>query len=288
LGVRFRDTATNEIVRTGLRVKARSVDAPANTEPTIAQPNPSGVWLFYRLPGLRAFELGSRNFPEVGSPPGPPRFKIQVEDEEGRFLPCTFVATASEKGPMEFGPPLSSPPEGTEVPLFSAPSRPVPPACAVIRAHLITLLEQQTYQPARWALLQASATVRNVRVEALGLANDKGDVAVMFPWPELLDPTVSISPPGRLRTEPAGWDIDFAAWYGLNFGDSVFADLDAILLSHAGSARELLTQLSPPRRYGRATLRYGRELVIPETQTPDFLPTESEPQDVCRALLIAD
>src|SRR5215467_11158054 len=103
LGIRFRDTATREIVRTGLQVKARAVNAPANTVPVMAQPNSSGVWLFYGLPGLRTFELGTGDFPQLGSPPGPPRFRIQVEDEEDRFLPCTFVATASEKGPMEFG-----------------------------------------------------------------------------------------------------------------------------------------------------------------------------------------
>ena len=290
LGIRFRDTATTEIVRTGLQVKARPVNAPVNTVPVIAQSTPSGVWVFYGLPGLRAFELGTGDLSQVGSPPGPPRFKIQVEDEEGRFVPCTFIATASKKGPMAFesGSPFSSPLEATEVPLFSAPSRPVPPACAVIRAHLITLLGPQTYQPARWALLEARAMIRNVSVEALGLANDKGDVAVMFPWPELVDLTASISPPGGLRSEPPGWDIDLAAWYGLNFGDSAFADLDAILPSHAGNARELLTQLSPPETFDRATLRYGRELIVPEIQTPDFLPPESEPDEVCRALLIAN
>jgi hypothetical protein len=288
LGIRFRDTATTEIVRTGLQVKARPVNAPVNTVPVVAQSTPSGVWVFYGLPGLRTFELGTRDFPQVGSPPGPPRFRIQVEDEEDRFLPCTFVATAAEKGPMEFAPPLSSPPEGTNVPLFSAPSRPVPPACAVIRAHLITLLGQQTYEPARWALVEARAMIRNVPVEARGLANDKGDVAVMFPWPELFDLTASISPPGGLHNEPPGWDVDFAAWYDLNFGDSAFADLDAILPSRAGNARELLTQLSPPETFNRATLRYGRELIVPEIQTPDFLPPESDPDEVCRALLIAD
>src|SRR5438552_2656560 len=166
LGIRFRDTATKDIVRTGLQVKARAVNAPVNAEPVIAKPNPSGVWVFYGLPSLRKFELGAPDFPELGSPLNSPRFKIQVEDKEGRFLPCTFVATASEKGPMEFGLPLSSPLEGMEVPLFSAPSRPVPSGFAVIRAHLIALLEQ-AYQPARWALLEASATVRNKPVEAL-------------------------------------------------------------------------------------------------------------------------
>ena len=286
LGIRFRDAATKDIVRSGLRVKARAVDAPANTEPVIARPNPSGVWLFYGLPGLRAFELGTRDFPESGSPLNSPRFKIQVEDEEGRFLPCTFVATASEKGPMESSLPLSSPPGRTEVPLFSAPSRLVPPGFAVIRAHLITLLEQ-AYKPARWALLKASAIVRNKPVEALGLANDKGDVAVMFPWPELVDLTASISPPSGLRTEPPGWDIDFAAWHDLNFGDSVFADLDVIHNVHDADARKLLTHLSPPETFDRATLRYGRELIVPEIQTPDFLPP-SESDEVCRALLIAD
>jgi hypothetical protein len=288
LGIRFRDTATREIVRTGLQVKARAVDAPANTVPVIAQSNPSGVWLFYDLPGMRAFELGTGDFPQVGSPPGPPRFRIEVEDEEGRFVPCTFVATASKRGPMEFGAPLSSPPDGMEVPLFSAPSRPVPPACAVIRAHLITRSQQHSFEAARWARLRARATVRNLPIEALGLANDKGGMALMFPWPELVGFVGSISPPGGTRSDPPGWDFEFTAWHNSNFGDAVFADLDVILNVHDADARELLTQLSPPETFDRATLRYGRELIVPEIQTPDFLPPESEPDEVCRALLIAD
>ena len=264
LGIIFRDTATNQIVRTGLRATARATDAPPNSAAVTARPNPSGVWLFYNLPGLRMFELGTGDFPRVGSPPGAPRFRIEVEDEEGRFLPCTFVATASETGPMEFEAYLSSPPERKEVPLFSEPERPVPSASAVIRTRLVT----EDQQPARWALLQATATVRNRPIEVLGVANSKGDVALIFPWPELVGLTISLSPPGRSRSEPPSWDLDFVLWHEGNFGNEDFADLDVILGSRSGAPREALTQLSPPVLFTAAPLPYGRELLLPDGPEP--------------------
>src|SRR5437870_1863286 len=126
LGIRFRDTATNQIVGSGLRVTATPTGAPVGTERVSARVNGSGVWTFHGLRDLRTFELGTEEFRERGSPLGPPVFRIEVQDEEGRFLPCAFDAAASSNGPLQFTLHPSPPWPWNEVPLFSAPSRPVP------------------------------------------------------------------------------------------------------------------------------------------------------------------
>jgi hypothetical protein len=272
LGIRFRDTATRQVVAAGLRVSATPAGAAAGTEPVTAQANRSGVWTFHGLRNLRAFELGTEEFPEERSPLGPPTFRIEVQDAEGRFLPCAFNATASPKGLFQFTLDLSPPWQGNDVPLFSAPSRPVPPGCAVIRASLVATLPNKPVEPASWALLQASATVRNRRVQAvqaLGIADRQGNVAIMFPWPELVTLAVG-SPPGGLHLAEQGWPFEFTGWHDFAVAASEFADLEAILSRLARSPDTLATKLSPLETLTHATLKYGRELVLPENgSAPD-------------------
>jgi hypothetical protein len=266
LGIRFRDTATRQVVASGLRVRATPKGAAAGTEPVTAKANLSGVWTFHGLRNLRAFELGTEEFPERGSPPGPPAFRIEVQDTEGRFLPCAFDAAPSPTGPFQFAPALSPPWDGDDVPLFSAPSRPLPPGCAVIRASLVAALPNKPVEPAGWALLEASATVRNQRVQAvqaLGVADRLGNVAIMFPWPELVTLTVG-SPPGGLHLEEQGWPFEFTAWHDSAVAEYEFADLDGIVARLAQSPDTLAANFSPQETFTHATLKYGRELVLPE------------------------
>ena len=266
LGIRFRDTATRQVVAAGLRVSATPAGAAAGTEPVTAQANRSGVWTFHGLRNLRTFELGTEEFPEADSPPGPPSFRIEVQDAEGRFLPCAFNAAASPKGPFQFASDLSPPWQWNDVPLFSAPSRPLAPGCAVIRASLVATPPTKPLEPASWALLQASATVRNRRVQAvqaLGIADRQGNVAIMFPWPELVTLAVG-SPPGGLRLEEQGWPFEFTGWHDFAVPASEFADVDTILSRLARSPDTLATVLSPLEIFTHATLKYGRELVLPE------------------------
>ena len=265
LGIRFRDTATNQIIGSGLRVTAIPTGASVGTEPVTAQVNHSGVWTFYGLRNLRAFELGTEEFRERSSPPGPV-FRIEVQDAEGRFLPCAFEAAASPTGPFRFALHLSPPWQWNDVPLFSAPSRPVPSGCAVIRASLVATPPNKPVVPAGWALLQASATVRNRRVQAIqasGIADRQGNVAIIFPWPELVTLTVG-SPPGGLHLQEQGWPFEFTGWHDFAVAEYEFADLDAILARLARSPDTLATNFSLLETFTHATLKYGRELVLPE------------------------
>lgn len=264
LGIRFRDPATNRIVRSGLRVQASPVNASVGAEPVTAAVNRSGVWLFRGLPGLQTFELGTEDQEEASSPPEPPRFNIKVQDEECRFLPCTFVATASSTGPMEFITPISPPLDGKDVPLFSSPERVRPPGTAVIRTHFVVRPQNKPYEPAPWALLEAATTVRNRPIRVLGVANQNGDLAIMFPWPELVGMVISASPPTGLGTDTPGWDFNVSAWHDFNLDADNFADLNAIFARLSRQPDALETSDSPPMPFTSATLQYGRELIIPQ------------------------
>ena len=262
LGVRFRDTATMQIVASGLSVTAYPVTAPfPEAVRRSASPNRSGVWVFNDLAGLRSYELGVDNQSVNGSPPGPIQFRIEVQDLESRFLPCSFVAWAPVQGLFQFIAGGSPPWPWNDVPLFSAPERPVPPNCAVIRTQLTASDEESA---AAWSLVQVTTTVRSQVIRYFGIANPKGSVALMFPWPELTTLVFS-SPPGGLQLDAQGWQFAFAAWHDFESPPGTMADLGAILARPANPPDSLWVELSPPAPFSQAVLTFGRELIVPDT-----------------------
>jgi hypothetical protein len=148
---------------------------------------------------------------------------------------------------------------GPDVPLFSAPSRPVPPGFGVIRTELAT----EDGRPARWALVEAATMVRNRRVHGLGLANESGAVMILLPWPEPLGLALS-SPLGGLSVAGQGWDFEFTAWHDFAVAASDFADLDAVAARLGRAANSLWVQLSPHEPFHHATLNFGRESIVPD------------------------
>jgi hypothetical protein len=267
LAVRFRDTTTGQLIGWGLRVSAYPIDAlwPEALR-RFAHPNRSGTWIFHHLAELREYETGSDAVPETGSPPHRPQFRIEVQDIEGRFLPFSFTAEVPVTGLFQLAP-MSFPLwPGTEVPLFSAPERALPPACAVIRTSLVTVPEEL---PAAWALVEATTTVRSRSVQLLGISDPRGSVALIFPWPELVGLTFS-SPPATQHLDSQGWEFELAAWHDFNAEVGTLADLDAILARLNRPPDRLGTELSPPGEVSQAFLTFGRELVIPDLDfTPD-------------------
>jgi hypothetical protein len=227
---------------------------------TSGQVNRSGVWFFQDLAGLRGYEFGADDGLASGSPPGPHELRVDVQDLQGRFLPCSFAAVAPTTGLFQFAPALSPPAFGPEVPLFSAPSRAVPSGCGVIRLELVT---EDANEPAQWALVEAATTVRNRTVRAFGLADANGRVAIFLPWPEPLG-LVLTSPPGGVNIAGQGWLFEVQAWYDSGAPAAEVADLDAVAAQPGRPADLLLRQLSPPEPFTRATLIFGQELIVPE------------------------
>jgi hypothetical protein len=258
LGIRFRDVSTGDVIASGLSVSAAPVNAPLRT--TTAQINTSGVWVFNGLAGLRGYERGTDQTGDAGSPPGARSFLITVQDMENRFLPCTFTATAPTQGLFQITPPGSPPWPWSDVPLFPAPWR-AAIGCAMVRMSIAARTEDQ---PAAWALVRVTTTVRSRVIEGLGVADARGCLVVMFPWPELIGLTTVASPPGGVGADTQGWDLKIEAWHDFDAEDSDFADLDAILLRLGRAPDTLSTAASPPGPITNATLTYGRELVVPE------------------------
>src|SRR5262249_37581599 len=117
-------------------------------------------------------------------------------DSQNRFISFSFNADLPARGlfSLQCGAPESPPNAPPIVPLYSSPARSVPGAMAVVRAelHLPPPPGKKWGEQAAWAVVAAAvpghATVR-------GIADEKGRIAMIFPYPEpaAVSPT---SPPG--------------------------------------------------------------------------------------------
>jgi hypothetical protein len=221
LGLRFLDVATGALVgadvaaeplnRTsfGLRAEAWPVNAPRQRIPGTV--TPGGVLAFHGLPGMRELERSRASDPWDDSPPARD-FQIEVIDKLGRFLPCTFAVTAPQRGFAQYAED-GSPPwiEAGTVPLFSAPSRQIPGAVAVVRAELRDLA---TEKPAAWALVEADYSSAGSLKTARGLADDAGRVLLMFAYPEGQRRAYGASPPGNARgLSEQTWNVKLAFFH---------------------------------------------------------------------------
>ena len=213
LGLRFRDLATGSDAVGGLWVE---VFPRANPRARVrALPNRSGVYAAHALPAAaaagsppeateRAWELADVEPAALWA--GAPRpYRIEVRDPRGRFLPMAFDADLPARGLLAGVAPWLSPPGAAAggIPLFSAPARPVPEPLAVVRAHL---RDAGTRREAAWCLLGVSV---NGAPRGLGMADERGRVAVLFPYPE---------PPGRSLASPPEprdgltWPLELTAY----------------------------------------------------------------------------
>ncbi|HYJ03855.1 MAG TPA: hypothetical protein VEX43_01895 [Chthoniobacterales bacterium] len=262
LGLRFFDVATGLFVGAdgtigreslGLNAVAWPIGAPH--QKTVGVVTPSGIIAFHGLPGLREFENSGEADPWA-SPHRTRDFQVEVIDRMGRFLPCTFAVSAPEKGLALFAED-GSPPwiEAGAVPLFSAPSRTLPPGLAIVRMELRDL---GTGREAAWAIVEVNYLSRGSRRTARGLADDKGRVLLLFAYPEGQRRAFNHSPPGNSPgLSQQEWTLEFAVSHeavehpeaAADYGRRL-AQLPAIA-TRGGSPAEFLNE---------ETLRFGQEL----------------------------
>jgi len=200
LGLRFWDTATGSAVAGGLSVTAWRPDAPY--PPVHAVRTLSGAYALSELPGLRALErprVAGSGGPGGAdeAPPAALDFVLTVEDRAGRFLPEVFSVTL----PLPYrGLFLSagagSVPRAARAYLFSAPTRPVPPALAAVRADL---LDASSGQPAAYAAVEVAVA----GAVHSGIADERGRVLVAFPYPPVERLRLG-SPPGAGQGDVTG------------------------------------------------------------------------------------
>lgn len=260
LGVRFWDKVSRRIIDTGLTVIAYPPQQAARR--TSLFPNRSGVYVLHSAPGLRKFTHGSGDAAFWQTAPLPRPFILEVSDQEARFQPFSFTVEVPRRWLVTTtealsSSPLSAPPLG--IPLYSSVVRPVLAGMAVVRAELWDAVADK---PAAWALLEVQVSGQE---PVRGMADDKGRVVVMFPYPEPLPGTLGSpvgSPPGggqrSLFTQQ--WPLQLRAFYSPEIVvpaiprlERVFAQAPATLLS---AASPLLPLSSIP------PLRFGQELIV--------------------------
>lgn len=249
LGIRFWDIAGPSTVLDGLQVEIFPIHNPARRKPLL--PNASGIYVGHTINGLRDFEFNPAEPAKLpwntasNSPPS--GYRIEVRDPQGRFLPCAFDADLPRRGAMDLiaveplasawatlvpsNPATPPRPLAFGVPLFSAPSRPVPQPLAVVYAQL---RERGTLAVPAWSLLRV--LINGVQC-GLGMADQQGRVAVVFPYPE--PPRRALSSPPEARSD-FRWTVQLSACWSP-------ASPPATSAPEIPDLAEVLAQLQAPR-----------------------------------------
>ena len=252
LGIRFWDIAGATSNVEGLEVE---IYPRANPYARSAlTPNRSGVYVAHTVPDLREFEY-SNDEPDVLWATALKPYRVKVNDPRGRFLPIEFDADLPARGLFTWLAPWLSPPQSialpTEegspppgllerVPLFSAPSRPVPEPLAVVYAQL---REFGSGREGAWSLLGVSI---DGRTRGLGLADEQGRVAVMFPYPE--PPRMLLASPPEARND-FSWQLALTAFWSPASPPPPavpdFADL-GVVLAQLSQPRDVIESTASP------------------------------------------
>jgi hypothetical protein len=294
LGVRFWDAVSARYLKRGLRVRVFPADNPARR--TFALPNSSGTYVLHHAPGLGGIERGAGDDEFWNNLPARTLFRIEVADEERRFIPFSLDCELPCRGLFKWPHPPALTRLGPEngVPLYSSVVREVPPGMAVLRADL---RDTRNGRAAAWALLEAR---HKGLLLGRGVADEQGRLALIFPFPEPLDFTSGVasppdsppgSPPVLFTAGPAfrqqEWRIQLQAAYSPEALASpppappsnskpTLPDLHDVLSQQPtklwnGQAR---TQI-----LGEVKLTYGQEIIVrsPDTvasppSTPTLLP----------------
>ena len=206
--MRFWDHGGNEPIRDQLSVTAwpRS----GTPIPTYGVRNPAGIYSFHGLPGLRDWEYPVEDEQHESSPPLTEQFIVQVEDRQKRFLKVAAIVEAPYPDDRFFKETFSSPPASYKgFRLFSAPTRTVKSHLAVVRAYL---WDNSQNKKAAHAVLKVSIT--GIGTPWVGIADENGIIAVIFPYPLTMQ-SIDVSPPSsRIPIHMQTWKISVRAFYG--------------------------------------------------------------------------
>jgi hypothetical protein len=280
-GLGLWDVVARGLVSEGLAVRIAPMIGGRPRELRVAIPNRAGIFVAANLPGMREFESGAGDEAFwASSPPATSRFLVEVRDTAGRFISFVLGVDLPPGSPGPTLPPcvaelgalageLSSPPASPYVPLFSAPSRIAPAGMAAVRG---TLVDARTGAPASFAVLELRYRGRPI---ASGVADDRGEVVALFPYPRLSSlgavdsPIVSPSspPPPMPPLRDQQWTLEVGVRYSgrvvplvTDPPRSPLPDLCEIALQPP--AASITTTASPPGPLAGETLRYGEELII--------------------------
>jgi hypothetical protein len=207
LGLRCVDIATRAQVSDGLSITALPADRVART--AAAYLTRSGFYAFRDLPGLREFEFAEEALPV--SPPASPaghEFAVFVEDTLGRYLPYGLSLTLPRAGLLTTF-------------LFAAPSRAAASGLRTIRGSLRDTTRPQadgSPGPAAFARVEAEYEATSPPTVYVGLADWRGEFALMLPEPNPLRPpagvpTTSPNTAGRQIISQLRWPVALRFFY---------------------------------------------------------------------------
>ena len=268
-GIRFLDYATGRVVGDQLHATARPVTQLDLQVTGVV--GPSGLVSLHHLPGLH-----DQEFPltEPPLPPTPPRtFVVTVEDRLGWFLPALFLIDLPLLEPGSF--PVVAERPLIDAYVFSAPTRPIPPGFAAIRAEF---RDRDTLEPVGHAVLRATIAGSS----GIGIADRQGRVLALLPTPTV-DRLRLGSPPGmgQATLGRQTWQADATAFALMGLGPPTLPGgrlpapwnslptLKAILDSQP-QARLELTQGNLSDSW-TSTLTYGEDLVLRTTSSSYLL-----------------
>jgi hypothetical protein len=264
LGIRFWDPAFDVQVDDGLTVTAYPFGARRPATPAFR--TPSGVYAFQGLPGLHDIEYPRGDPASPGSLPASLRFLIEVSDTASRFLSVAFFVDTPFDG--IFPTDLPQAPGAVAPPgfyLFSAPTRGATPLIAVVRAQVSEAVDATSEQSASYAVMEVDTPAGDTWI---GIADDRGMVALLFPYPTF---TGTYNFPSSTMPSAAmaqqSWPITLRIRYqpsALSFPPgSILPELRSVL---AQSPAAIFTQRTVPPGQAvtslAATLVFGQELVM--------------------------
>jgi hypothetical protein len=272
-GLGLWDTATARLIADGLTVRVYALAGAKAVEPRLALANQRGIFVATGLRGLREFEAGPGDEAFWSAAPTPRPFLAEVRDTLARFTPFVLHVEAPSRGPVLPGcadelwpaqaPPASPPSPPRYVPLFASPSRPVPAGMTAVRAALV---DAGTGGPAGFAMLEVRESGRLV---GRGIADQRGEVAAVFAYPEPPVPPPASPPAGASGAQPLArqtWRIDIVVRYRRDLpryrpdpGRSALPDLCEVVRQPPAA---VATGPPSPGTLVGATLRYGEDLVL--------------------------
>jgi hypothetical protein len=259
LGLQVWDIATATHLIEGLEIQITSGTRATGTR---AVANRSGVYCAFNIPGLRQQFEWNENDTDAWKTQ---RYQIEVRDPAGRFLPFVFDADLPIRDLLTWLSSKTSPPQPfivpshqssviQRIPLFSSVSRPVPDTLAVVRAEL---REIDTNRPAAWSLLKVSM---DTTVLGIGLADQKGRVAILFPYPKRSSPALPPTPPAISAFR---WDIELTAYYTPWQTAVPDAPDLAYLVKQFDSPRKLIQSMElPTKALSAQVLEYRKPLTV--------------------------
>jgi hypothetical protein len=204
LGLRCVDIATRSQVSAGLLVTALPVGRIAR--PTAASLTRSGIYALHGLRGLREFEFADDS--PTSSPPAGREFVVFVEDAEGRYLSYAMRLTLPRGGVLTAF-------------LFPSPARQKACGLTTIRGSLRDATRPApdgAPGPAGFARVEAEYEVTSPPTVYVGLADWRGEFALLLPEPNPLKPPAGVantSPntSGRQTISELRWPVTLRFFY---------------------------------------------------------------------------